>query len=326
MPTYDPRIISRSIEALESEIQRFTDTSRETSRQAGYTQANYRERADRVLRWSALVLNNALNNTIEVQNLNDEVDRLLIQCHHAVDTAHQTLNQSENIRDRSISTQNRWRGELHQAQLWEAHAAAELDLAISDRNQAQASVSAASYALSRAESALSSCRSNSKNNCSGQSAGVNSAQQQLNTATAELALAEARVDDAEAEFARARARVNHCQNSLQIADVAVARSNIAVNIAIDSLGRAEASLSDANTAQRATTQAHSKAIEAEEYARETAIRSRRAESNVDTAQSHLYRSIQFNDSAHNLAIRAKIDLDYRNEQLRQFNRPSSDIP
>jgi hypothetical protein len=66
MPTYDPRVIFRSIDTLESEIQWFTDIRTETSQQAGYLQLNYRELADRVLRWSAIVLDRAKPQKISI--------------------------------------------------------------------------------------------------------------------------------------------------------------------------------------------------------------------------------------------------------------------
>lgn len=325
MPTYDPRVISRSIDTLESEIQRFTDISSETSQQAGYVQLNYRERAERVLRWSAIVLDRALNDTLEVRAVNDEVDRLVIQCSEAVEIAHQTLANSEHIRTRSIATQDRWRVELQAALAWEARAEAELSSAKAAREKAESQVSRAMHALSKAESALYSCQSDSKRNCSGHQAAVGAARNNLATAQIALQQAEARVRAAEADLALARARVAQCRKSLAIADVAVTRSHQAVSIAIDSLARAESSLSDAHAAQRKAIEAQYKAIEAEELAKETVTRSRQAAANVDTAQTHLYQSIKFNDSAHNLAIRAKLDLDYRNEQLRNFNRLSSDI-
>ncbi len=325
MPIYDPRLISNAIQNLESEIQRFTDTSTGTSQQANILQTIYRERAERGLRWSAIVRDRSQNDTIAVREVHEAVDRLLIQCDNAVGTARQTIFDSEKIRSRAIATQSRWQGELEKALQWEAKAHRELQQAIVFKNESEALVHAASNELSHAQGTLRSCNSDSKRQCWSESAAVGAADHKLNAARTQLARAEKQVYAAEQELARAEARVHKCQESLKIANQAVQKSHQALGIANDSLARAESSLIDANAAKKTLVTAQARSTTAEEFAHEAVQRSRSAELQVDTAQTHLSQSVTSNDAAHGLAIRAKLDLDYRNEQLRDFNRVSNEI-
>jgi chromosome segregation ATPase len=324
MSTYDPRTLIRILGVLEEEVQRFTQASSDTLKQAEYTQGCAQERINQALRWSAIASNQVKSDLEDVQKIEAEVSSLLTQCSTAIEAAHETLAIVNQAQQRAESTLNHWENELQMALAWQARAEARLERAIQIYQQAQRNLESARSALNRAESSLQRCINDpERKNCNSEERAYNNAKAAVLVALEELQEAEIEVHSAQEELERAKARVRCCQNAVNYAKQAVHHAELAVERANQAVNGAERSLESVESANRAATNAQSKATEAEQQAEQLLIKVHQAEAFTNEAQIHSQTARNMADSAHRLSSIGMQELRYRISQLTKLNQASS---
>jgi ribosomal protein S18 acetylase RimI-like enzyme len=326
MSTYDPRTLIRVLNVLQEEVQRFTQTSSDTLKQAEYTQSCAQERVNQAFRWSAIANNQVKSDLEDVQEVETEVNSLLSQCSTAVDIAHETVAAVEEAQQQAETTLDYWQDELQLALAWQARAEERLERAIQAFQRAERDFESAKRDLERAEANLERCAKDpERKNCNSEQRAYNNARVAVLQAIEELKVAEIEVHAAQEELEMAKARVRCCQSAVDYAEQAVQHAYLAMEQAEQALNDAERSLESAKSANRAANNAQAKATEAAEEAEQVAIKVRQAETITNEAQWHVQSARSMTDSAHNWGIKGCQELRYRADQLHLLNQGSFGI-
>lgn len=324
MNAYDPRALIRILGILEEEVQRYTQASSDTLKQAEYAQCCAQERINQALYWSAIASNQVKSDLEDVQEIEIEVTSLLNQCSTAIETSHETLAIVNQAQQRAGLTLSSWENELQIALAWQTRAQARLERAIQIHQQAQRNLESARSALNRAESSLQRCINDSeRKNCISEERAYGNATAAVLIALEELQEAEIEVHAAQEELERAKARVCCCQNAVNYAKQAVHHAELAVERANQAVNGAERSLESVESANRAATSAQTQATEAEQQAEQLLIKVHQAEAFTNEAQIHSQTARNMADSAHRLSNIGMQELRYRISQLTKLNRASS---
>jgi len=323
MNTYDPRIVVQSLEDLQDEITRWSSAASDTLASATTSQMHAQESVDRILHKAAIVKDRAENDKLLVESSISRVEETIERGSTAVVTAKETLQDAQNRLNIASSTLDKWQAELYEALAWLERAEARLAKAVDDLERARNALRQAEWELRTAEARLRNCQNDpNRHNCSGEAAAVNRARLAVIQAKNWVVVAEQEVIAAKEEVERAKKRVACCRKAVALSTEAVKIAQESIASANQALNFAERSLELAHTAERFVLSAQKNMLLETEQANNMLSEAQAAQSLSDNAANYLSQADRAEEAAQRYASSVKTELDYRIQQLRNFNSPS----
>lgn len=325
MSTYDPRVVAQALDDLQGQLSRWSVIASDTLANAIESQRHAKEAVERALHQAAIILDRAQIDDESVKKTLSSAAAAVDKCNMAKSAAHQTLTQSKDVLQSATATLQKWEAELAKALAWLARAEARLANAIREHESAVQALSEAKYELSRAESRLRDCQNDqNRKNCRSEAAAVTTAQADVRTAQARVKITEQEVIAAREEVEQAKARVACCQKAVATAKQAVSVAKEGVASAENAVNAAERSVEYTQAAERLAHVAQEKAAMEMESAENMMTDVRAALSLTDEAALHLRTADQAEDTAQLYSTNGRKELAYREQLLRDLNRPPFD--
>jgi len=334
MGIFNPRKLILILEDLQQELMRWSSRATDMLETANHTQRLSQEQADREHHRAGVIMDSAIEDRHAVDDMHEEVNSLLSNCHKAKQQAHRTLKEVNISWNEAQKTQNYWHKQLNYALQWLASAKQRVAQAKAKLKTAREYLSDAEQKLEYAQRALQNCRNSAYTyidhegrtrhhvpNCSGYEAAIRRAEEEVWYAQHRVEAAIEELNAAIAEQERAKRRVQCCKTAVGHAEQAVNLAKQAIEHADMAVNAAERSLEHTESAKRTMLIADEKATEEENEANMMKDDVQDAQSFTDEAQFQLRNADRLEESGQRLLVITQDELTRRIDQLYNFNRP-----
>jgi chromosome segregation ATPase len=323
MSAHDPRLVAQALDDLQDQLARWSSVATEMLAEAGYTQRITNEAVDRAKQHAALVLHAAGDDERKVQDSSSDVRSWVGKGDAAIGIVCRTSTEVRNVLGNANAALRAWESELDLARRWLTKAQESLEKALEERERAQDALQSAEWDLFVAESNYRDCLGDEDGrDCRSEAAEVRQAEREVEEAKDQLSEAEQEVDQAEDEVERAQARVACCEQAINDASQAVSLAQGAEADVAEATNSAERSLEFARAAETLLGTAQEEVAAEAKAAEDMMAETQAATSSTDEAASHLRRADDARASAKGLAVAAMKELEYRAQQLHEFDRPT----
>jgi len=322
----DPRRLIPALQEYEHELRRWMDLTGSTAGDAEYTHRYGTESLEQVRHRLAVEASRAEHDAQRVRQVRADHTALVETAAATLKDAHRAYQVATQAAHDAKRTVLAWEANLHSAELALQAARRHLEATRQDLRDAEHDRSRAYSQLRQAESNLESCKSDSRNNCSAQAMDVAQAAAQVRACEAAVVQAEREVRRAEQLVQDAERRVVRCRQALEFAHQADDIAQYTLPVALDAVSQAERALESLQIAENHLKGAEDLTEEQQLEVNAGKMHLHHGTEHLDLATQNLSHFQRHADVSGNYNQQARRELQHRQDDLRELNRPDLGLP
>lgn len=326
----DPRYLSQILTDLIKSVQKWSFSSCQIFKEADYVQRNAWEQAERAHHNASVKKNQSSEDQAEVNRNKNNAEESASTAESAVTSSLELMDEVSYALNSAKNTLSHWQSELKKALEWLRRAREWVEKALYALHQAMDEFNSAKEALERAIHNLERCRNSYRtdsrgnrirSDCRSEARQVQYSEIQFNEARQKALDAEEEVQRARDELAQAEAWVDRCEKAVTYAEEAVLIANKALDHATQAQNFAERSKEDAEVVLRYIENAQDKASQERKITDSMMAYVSKVQNFSYNAEFHFKQSVTAYESAQRLAIGGCKELEFRIDQLFEFDLP-----